>query len=126
MLRERVIENLSKAMVIFIFKFKNSPEYYQQFLEILSGKIGSLEDKERRAKYIESAIVAQLWLNARDDSKLYLKPFEHFLQSQIQFLMFNISSATRKPKLTEAINLVNMAIKTMAVSNSAPWIGLVN
>jgi hypothetical protein len=52
MLRERVIENLSKAMVIFIFKFKNSPEYYQQFLEILSGKIGSLEDRERRAKYI--------------------------------------------------------------------------
>jgi len=66
--------------------------------------------------------VAQLWLNARDEPKNYLKPFEHFLQSQIQFLMYNISSATRKPKFTEAINLVNMAIKTMAVSNSSPWI----
>jgi len=44
-LKERVIENLSKAMVIFIFKFKNSPDYYQQFLDIFSSKISSLDDK---------------------------------------------------------------------------------
>jgi hypothetical protein len=40
--------------------------------------------------------------------------------------MYNISTANRKPKFTEAVNLVNMAIKTTAVSHSAPWIQLVN
>lgn len=110
-------------MVIFIFKFKGSPDYYRVFLETLNTRMEQSQ-QERKAKHIEAAILAQLWLNARSEGKSYMLVFEQFLRNQINFFFENIQSAQRKPKLTEAVNLLNLALKTNAVTDVQPWVTL--
>jgi hypothetical protein len=59
-----VLENITKALVIFIYKFKG-PEYYEKFLIMINNKVNEESDQSLKDIYLESVVTGQNWINSR-------------------------------------------------------------
>jgi hypothetical protein len=122
---ERTRQNLAKAMVVFIIRFKAASGDYMDYLRLFSHRI---QDKtpEVRATFIEAAITAQFWVNIHQEQK-YLPVFEEFLSLHANFMLESILNAQDKTQFTSAVNLLNYSLKTNAVSSTIDtWIYIIN
>lgn len=61
---EKVLENITKALIIFIYKFKGE-SFYGKFLVMMKSKILIIQDQNLKEIYLQAVVTGQNWINSR-------------------------------------------------------------
>ena len=61
-----MVENLAKAMVIYIYRFKGSPEEYHAYLLSFERQMG---EGQKWKMLMTASIIGQFWINGQEEEK---------------------------------------------------------